>query len=173
MARSREGEKEEEHSTLRFPRPMLDDSTLDFSFSGLKTAVMVYLQSIGVYDDDPLKSPLDRTEEMSPGMLEKICREFQNAVIDVLTQKAFRAVCQEGVRDLVVVGGVAANRGLRNALIQRGELEDVRIHVPAIEYCTDNAVMIAAAGTPLLRYKRLSLEEALSMEADPGWELDS
>ncbi len=173
LARNSEGEQEEEHSVPRFPRPMLGDPTLDFSFSGLKTAVLVYLQSIGVYDDDPLKSPLDRTGEMSSELLEKICREFQNAVIDVLMQKAFRAVCQEGVRDLVVVGGVAANEGLRNALIEMGGLEDVRVHVPAIEYCTDNAVMIAAAGTPLLRQKRIFLEDTLSMEADPGWELDS
>lgn len=173
LATEGEAGPDDGYPALRFPRPMLDDPSLDFSFSGLKTAVMLHLKSIGAYDDDPAKSPLERAREMPPAKLRRICREFQQAVVDVVTEKAFRAVHQEGVRDLAVVGGVAANGSLRNALIQRGEPEGIRTHVPALEYCTDNAAMIAAAGYPILREGGLSLKDALSMDADPGWELDS
>ncbi|MFQ5692608.1 MAG: tRNA (adenosine(37)-N6)-threonylcarbamoyltransferase complex transferase subunit TsaD, partial [Nitrospinota bacterium] len=129
----------------RFPRPMLDDPGLDFSFSGLKTAVLYHMQGLGLYEDDPTVSPQERARRAPPDLLRGVCRAFQEAVVEVLVEKVFRAARREGVRDVAVVGGVAANRGLREALAERGAAEGIRVRVPSLAYCTDNAAMIAAA----------------------------
>ncbi|MFQ5912261.1 MAG: tRNA (adenosine(37)-N6)-threonylcarbamoyltransferase complex transferase subunit TsaD [Nitrospinota bacterium] len=155
----------------KFPRPMLDDPSLDFSFSGLKTAVLYYLQGLGLYEDDPRIAPQERARRVPPGLLRRICREFQEAAVEVLVEKGFRAASGEGVENLVVVGGVAANEGLRDALVRRGDAEGIRVHIPARAYCTDNAAMIAAAGFWSLQGEEPPLEEALRLDADPGWEL--
>jgi N6-L-threonylcarbamoyladenine synthase len=105
--------------------------------------------------------------------LGRICRAFQDAAVEVLVEKTFRAAGREGVDDVAVVGGVAANGGLREALVRRGREEGVRVHIPASAYCTDNAAMIAAAGHAALRAGGPPLEEALAMEAQAGWELAS
>ncbi len=157
----------------RLPRPMLDDPSLDFSFSGLKTALLYYLQALGLYEDDPTIAPQERARRVPPELLRRICREFQDAVAEVLVEKAFRAVRLERVQDVAVIGGVAANEGLREALVRRGAAEGIRVHVPALAYCTDNAAMIAAAGDWSLRQGEGSLEDALRLDADAGWELAS
>jgi len=161
--------------TPRFPRPMLNDPSFDFSFSGLKTAVLYDLKGRGLYDDDPGLSPRERAREIPPELLGRICRAFQDAAVEVLVAKTFRAAGREGVDDVAVVGGVAANGGLREAMVRRGREEGVRVHIPAPAYCTDNAAMIAAAGHSALQAGGGGppLEEALAMEAQAGWELAS
>jgi N6-L-threonylcarbamoyladenine synthase len=157
----------------QFPRPMLDDPGLDFSFSGLKTAVLYHLQNLGLYEDNPKVSPVERAREIPPETLQRICRAFQDAAVQVLVEKVFRAAEMEGVNDVAIVGGVAANRGLREAVLGRASAEGIRVHVPSPTYCTDNAAMIAAAGYPLLRAGGPPLEEAVRLDVDPGWELAS
>lgn len=113
----------------RFPRPMTDRPGLDFSFSGLKTAVRHAVVEAG--------------EPMTEALRADLARGFEEAVADTLVCKCRRALEQTGVNRLVVAGGVGANRRLREAL---GVLENVSLHFPRLEFCTDNGAMIAYAG---------------------------
>jgi N6-L-threonylcarbamoyladenine synthase len=112
---------------ISFPRPYMNKG-LDFSFSGLKTAVLVYLK----------KKPFSRKEDIAAG--------FQSAVIDVLVSKTMKAVRQEKIGRIVLAGGVAANRFLRSTLQKESKKEKVKIHLLKPDLCTDNAAMIASAG---------------------------
>jgi N6-L-threonylcarbamoyladenine synthase len=135
---------------IRLPRALRGRDDLDFSFSGLKTAVATRLAA-----------------EPSPegAALADFCASFQAAVIDVLVRKARRACRREGLHHLVVCGGVAANRGLRRALAAAAEEDGFALYVPAPVLCTDNAAMIALAGTwAILRGER----GALDLSVDPG-----
>lgn len=115
---------------FRFPRPMLKDPSLDMSFSGLKTAVL--------HEVDRLRADgsLDRVRA-------GLAASFQAAVVDVLVEKSMRACRETGARTLIVAGGVARNRALREALDNRSEEEGVRVILPPLDLCTDNAAMIA------------------------------
>jgi tRNA N6-adenosine threonylcarbamoyltransferase len=115
---------------FKLPRPMRGRG-LDFSFSGMKTAVQTILQRSGVPTGQALAD---------------LCASFQAAVIDQLLRKTRLALEERGLRQLQVAGGVAANRGLRAALGELGRELGVELFVPAPARCTDNAAMIAAAG---------------------------
>jgi N6-L-threonylcarbamoyladenine synthase len=114
-----------------FPRPMLNSDTLDFSFSGLKTAVLIRLREIGEPDAQ------QRAD---------IARGFQDSIVDVLVGKALRAVEESGLKRLVVAGGVGANRELRRRLDARADEARLEVFYPELEFCTDNGAMIALAG---------------------------
>ncbi len=120
-------------NTVHFPRPYLNRGGLDFSFSGLKTALLYYLRDL-------------RKDEAAAPDLKDLAASYQEAIVDVLIEKSFRAVRKYGVKGLSVVGGVAANSRLRERLKERAVKVGVQVVVPAISLCTDNAVMIAAAG---------------------------
>ena len=141
-------------STWKFPRPMLDRPGLDFSFSGLKTAVVVALKG----------APTD------PQTHADIALEFQNAVVETLVRKCERAVRQTGFKSLVVAGGVGANRHLRAELQQLGRRLGVEVHYPRPELCTDNAAMIAYAGCVRLMAGQ---HADLRIRAVARWPLDS
>ena len=115
---------------LRFPRPMLDRPGLEFSFSGLKTAV----------------SLAAREQPLTPGRCADIALEVQQAIVDVLVEKTRRALEQTGHGALVVSGGVSANRLLRERMDAMGRSAGARVYYPRLEFCTDNAAMIAVAG---------------------------
>lgn len=116
-------------SAHRFPRSLLEPGSLDFSFSGLKTAVR------------------HKVEQSGPGLTaEDVAACFQDAVIDVLVRKAFMACEREGIQNLVMTGGVAANGALRRAMQAEGERRGVQVFFPEPVFCTDNAAMIACAG---------------------------
>jgi tRNA N6-adenosine threonylcarbamoyltransferase len=114
-----------------FPRGMAERDNFEFSFSGLKTALLVQLEKHG--------QPKSRDE------LCDLCASFQAAIVDVLVRKSRRAVATSGLARLHVVGGVAANRGLRAAVEQAGRDDGFTVVVPPIRYCGDNAAMIGAA----------------------------
>lgn len=114
---------------FRFPRPMTDRPGLDFSFSGLKTAVLTALPA----DADP-QTRAD------------LARGFEEAVIETLTIKCARALDETGHRGLVVAGGVGANRRLRGRLAELAQHRRANLHFPRPAFCTDNAAMIAYAG---------------------------
>ncbi|MGB0910942.1 MAG: tRNA (adenosine(37)-N6)-threonylcarbamoyltransferase complex transferase subunit TsaD, partial [Nitrospirales bacterium] len=120
-------------TAVNFPRPYLNRGGLDFSFSGLKTALLYYLRDL-----KSAGKPMPSTEDLAAS--------YQEAIVDVLVEKSFRAVRQYGAKGLAVVGGVAANSRLRERLQERAKKVGVSVAVPSIALCTDNAVMIAAAG---------------------------
>ncbi len=134
---SKKGDREK----FRFTRPYLPD-TFDFSFSGLKTAVLNLVKSM---DSDDLKENIP-----------DIVASFQSTVIDVLLKKVQWALKKEGLKRLMVSGGVAANSELRNRFKELSEEMDIELHIPPPRYCTDNAVMISVAGYFYYREKMLS-----------------
>jgi N6-L-threonylcarbamoyladenine synthase len=116
---------------IRFPRAYLDKDAFDFSFSGIKTAVNRHLQT--------------HPETLEGGAAD-IAAGFQAAVVEVLTYKLVRAARQRSCAHIAVVGGVAANRGLRESVRAAAAASGLKVHIPAIDLCGDNAAMIAAVG---------------------------
>lgn len=125
---------QEGEATIDFPRAWLEGDSYDFSFSGLKSAVI-----------NKLHNAKQKGEELLP---ENIAASFQESVIDVLSTKTLNAAKEYGVKQVIVAGGVAANKGLRSALTSKFEEEsDIQLLIPPLSLCTDNAAMIAAAGS--------------------------
>ena len=137
-------------AAIHFPRPLPGREELDFSFSGLKTAVATRIASEG------------RPQELA---LPDFCASFQAAVVDVLVRKARRALVREGLHHLVVCGGVAANRGLRQAMASAASDDGFTLYIPAPILCTDNAAMIALAGTWAIAGGERG---GLDLSVDPG-----
>lgn len=135
---------------IPFPKSSLKKGSLEFSFSGLKTALLYKLQAI---DQDTLTAT---KADLAAG--------YQEAIVSVLVEKAFAAVRQTRVSALAVVGGVSANSRLRTLLQQQAQVEQIRLSIPSLHFCTDNAAMIAAAGRQALRAgRRMSMDaEALA-----------
>ena len=140
----------------KLPRPMTDRPGLDFSFSGLKTAVLTAAQGIAEQD----------WEQERP----HLAASFQAAVVDVMAIKVRRALEQTGLKTLVIAGGVGANRALRARLEQLGAKQGVEVRYPRVEFCTDNGAMIAYAGA-----QRLLAGEhgGLAVQAQPRWDMES
>jgi N6-L-threonylcarbamoyladenine synthase len=149
---------------LRLPRPMLDSGDLDFSFSGLKTAVLT-LARAAARGGSPAALPAATKAD--------IAAEFQAAVVDVLTAKALAALDATGHRQLVVAGGVGANRALRERLRHDTASRGAQVFFPALEFCTDNGAMIALAGA--LRLAAGGREDRADggFTINPRWELQA
>jgi N6-L-threonylcarbamoyladenine synthase len=131
-------------AAIGFPRPLLSDPGLDFSYSGLKTAVALEVERRGTL------SPAERAD---------VAASFEAAAVEVLVARARRALAREGLSSLAVVGGVAANRRLRHDMGEAARRDGFRVVFPPPSLCTDNAVMIAAVGALLLgRGERHGLE---------------
>ncbi len=141
-------------SAVSFPRTMLKPGSLDFSFSGLKTAVLYHVHGVG--------KTTGGLERLSEKNLDDICASFSAAVVDVLVRKTMKAVEQTGVHCVVVGGGVAANSVLRTQLAAACEDHGVSLILTPMGYCTDNAAMIAAMGYHLFRGGR---RDSLSLTA--------
>lgn len=114
-------------ASYSLPRAWLEKESLDFSFSGLKSAVMQFIKQNEQFSEKDLAA------------------SFQDAVLDVIVEKTFRAMEQKSARYLVVAGGVAANSGLRTRLHHRAKQNNITLSIPPLELCTDNAAMIASA----------------------------
>jgi N6-L-threonylcarbamoyladenine synthase len=139
---------------FRFPRPMTDRPGLDFSFSGLKTQVLLAWQSTGA----------------DPARRGDIARAFEEAATDTLALKCRRALAQTGARCLVVAGGVGANRRLRALLDAAARADGFRVAFPRPEFCTDNGAMIAFAGAQRLA---AGLHDGTGIHVFPRWDLES
>ncbi len=137
-----------------FPRPMLDRPGLELSFSGLKTAVLHAV----------------RGQAMTDALKADVARAVQEAIVDTLTAKAVRALDDTGLDALVVCGGVGANRRLRERLSQELRARGARVYYPRLEFCTDNAAMIAVAGLARLKAGE---HDDLRIAARAQWPLDS
>lgn len=149
--------QEGDPKAYRFPRSFLNDrERLDFSFSGLKTAVRYAIAGPGRPDFQHV--------ELSPQQVADMAASFQEAVVDCLVGKAFLALQQTGLETLCVGGGVAANARLRQRLTDEAAGRSIRLHIAPLKLCTDNAVMGAIA---VERYKAGRFE-ALDLDVLPG-----
>ncbi len=117
--------------TYNLPYP-LDDNTYNFSFSGIKSAVI-----------NLVHNEIQRGNKINK---EDLCTTFQNRVVTILTKKTMRAIKEYNVKTLVVAGGVSANLGLREKISEECQKENIHVSFPKLKYCTDNAAMIGAAG---------------------------
>jgi N6-L-threonylcarbamoyladenine synthase len=136
---------------FKLPRPMLHSGDLEFSFSGLKTAVLT----------------LVRQQSLDEQGKADVARAFQDAMVDVLLSKSRAALKQTGLKELVIAGGVGANRQLRTALDAAAQREAFRVHYPELALCTDNGAMVAFAGALRLQHGA----PPLSFSVRPRWEL--
>ncbi len=118
----------------RFTFPKTEMPGLDFSFSGIKTAFMYFLRNQTAADPDFIHINLA-----------DICASLQHHLVLMLTSKLEQAARQTGIKEIALAGGVSANTGLRNAVLQLADKNNWRVYIPALQYCTDNAAMIAIA----------------------------
>jgi N6-L-threonylcarbamoyladenine synthase len=137
-----------------FPRPMLHRPGFDFSFSGIKTAVLTQIKKL----EEPLEGQL----------LNNLAASFQEAVVEVLSKKTFKAAQEQGLTRIVVAGGVACNSGLRRRFAQLGSAANFDIYFPSPILCADNAAMLAVAGDYYLARGNRS---PLSLNAQSHWPL--
>ncbi len=138
---------------FNLPRPLLNSHGYDFSFSGLKTAVLTLIK---------------KQEFLTETIKENIAFEFQEAITDVLVKKSLLALENLNLDQLVVSGGVGANKQLRQKLIQQSKDKNFKVFFPALEFCTDNGAMIALAGA--LRH-HLSAKNDYMFTVNPRWRL--
>lgn len=137
----------EGEETIEFPRAWLKNS-YDFSFSGLKSAVINFIHN----------------EKQRGNVINKadIAASFQASVVEVLTEKTFEAAMQYGVKQVIIAGGVAANKGLRKAIVDKFSDSNIDVYIPPIQLCTDNAAMIGAAASILYQERQFA-----------GWDLNA
>ncbi|ALS79718.1 MULTISPECIES: tRNA (adenosine(37)-N6)-threonylcarbamoyltransferase complex transferase subunit TsaD [Planococcus] len=141
---------------ITFPRIWLEEGSYDFSFSGLKSSVLNYMHNAA-----------QRGEKVAP---EHVAAGFQNSVVEVVTGKTVRAAKEYKVRQVIAAGGVAANKGLRHSLETTFKEKGIPFYIPSLPLCTDNAAMIAAAGT--IMYEK-GLFGTMAMNGRPGMSLTS
>ena len=143
---------------VKLPRPMLHSGDLDVSFSGLKTAVMLHV----------------RNHELDAQARANIAADFQAAIVDVLVAKSLAALERSGVGNLVVAGGVGANRELRACLTAAANRKGYSVFYPAPEFCTDNGAMIAFAGALRMQHSVSPATAASrSFSVRPRWNLET
>jgi N6-L-threonylcarbamoyladenine synthase len=140
---------------VSLPRPMLHSGDLMFSFSGLKTAVLTQV----------------RNRDLSNQEKADVARGFQDAIVEVLVKKSLAAIKESGLRQLVVAGGVGANRELRRQLDAKAARRSIDVYYPELEFCTDNGAMIALAGALRLASGAVP-KPAGSFGVRPRWPLD-
>lgn len=139
---------------IAFPRAMMKNGNFDFSYSGLKTAVLNEVRNMGA----------ENTEKHLPD----ICASFQKAAVEVLVHKTIEAARTWQVRQIALAGGVAANSLLRSWMSEQAGHYNLNVAFPAMEYCTDNAAMIARAGLEYLRNEKIS---PLDLNVSPSLKL--
>jgi N6-L-threonylcarbamoyladenine synthase len=144
-------------AAFKLPRPLLHSGDLDFSFAGLKTAVMTQARKLG--------------EELSARSAD-LAASTQAAIVDVLVRKSVQALDATGLHRLVVAGGVGANRALREQLNAACQPRGVRVHYPELSLCTDNGAMIALAAAMRLQSGRSQAQWSYAFDVRPRWPLD-
>jgi len=128
---------------FHFPEPQIEG--LDFSFSGLKTSILYFLQK--QIKEDP---------EFISKNINDLCASVQHTIVGILTHKLKKASIETGIQSICIAGGVAANKGLRKGILTLAEKYKWKVHIPKMEYCTDNAAMIAMTGYHKYKAKAFS-----------------
>ncbi|RJG04366.1 tRNA (adenosine(37)-N6)-threonylcarbamoyltransferase complex transferase subunit TsaD [Noviherbaspirillum sedimenti] len=145
-------------TAYKLPRPMLHSKNLDFSFSGLKTAVLTLVK----------KHPANICEQDKAN----IARAFVDAIVEVLVAKCLDAMKQTGMKRLVIAGGVGANAQLRAALNAAAQKKRFRVFYPELQFCTDNGAMIAFAGAQRLARNPAAATRDYAFQVRPRWPLE-
>ena len=145
---------------FNFPRPMLHSKDLEFSFAGLKTAVLTQVKKLG------------GTENLEPSAKADIAASFVAAITEVITEKCIAALKTHEQQHLIVAGGVGANVQLRERLNHACELIGAKVHYPPLHLCTDNGAMIAFAGAMRLAQNPSLATSSRSFDVRPRWPLD-
>jgi N6-L-threonylcarbamoyladenine synthase len=141
--------KDGDPNAFKLPEPQIPE--LNFSFSGLKTAILYLVQ------DEIKKNPNFLDERM-----DDLCASVQSRIVSILLNKLKKAAKQTGVKDIAIAGGVSANSGLRNGLLEMGQKYNWNVFIPKFEYCTDNAAMIAIAG-----YQKFLKQDFIGQDIGP------
>lgn len=143
---------------FKLPRPMLHSGDLNFSFSGLKTAVLTVIK----------REPLNEQSRAD------LAAAIESAIVEVLIAKSLAALEQSGMQQLVVAGGVGANRKLRDKLTQQAARKGIRVFYPELEFCTDNGAMIAFAGAMRLQQAGARIKDSVlkDFSVKPRWDLE-
>lgn len=166
---------EQGQDTIHFPRPMIDSKDFDFSFSGLKTAFVNLVNQKfnldkGSFDKETQTwTQKSLEEQLTPAQLKEvknICASLEQAIVDTLVTKTIAAAQKYNVEQIIVAGGVAANRRLVNSLQVTADSLKIKLNVPAPEFCTDNGAMIAAAA-----FFIDPITDPLSIQANPNLSL--
>jgi len=147
------------------PKPMLHSGDLDFSFSGLKTAV---LNQVKKFEEKKVSDPTEVAQFHAD-----LARSFVDAIVAVLVSKSEKALKQTGCQHLVLAGGVGANLQLRGALNEKATRQGFEVHYPPLELCTDNGVMIAFAGALRMLAKNNGSTTSGAFDIKPRWDLQS
>jgi N6-L-threonylcarbamoyladenine synthase len=150
---------------FKLPRPLLHSDNLDFSFAGLKTAVMVQAKKLAALQGCAV-------EALPSAVLADLAASTQAAIVEVLVKKSMAALKATGLKRLVVAGGVGANRSLREQLNRACAQRGVRVHYPELHLCTDNGAMIAMAAAMRLQSGIQAANEVYAFDVKPRWPLD-
>lgn len=145
-------------NVYQLPRPMLHSKNFDFSFSGLKTAVLTQVKNF----------PINHCEQDKANL----ARGFVDAIVDVLVTKCMNALKHTGMKRLVIAGGVGANQQLRAALNAATAKQRSQVYYPELEFCTDNGAMIAFAGALRLQQYPAAAKRDYAFSVRPRWPLD-
>ncbi len=160
--------KEGKPDRFKFPEPQIPG--LNFSFSGLKTSILYFLQNAGkslVYKEEFLANETERQQFIRENLAD-ICASIQNRIVSILLNKLKKAAAETGIKDICLAGGVSANSGLRRAFDEMGQKNKWNTFIPAFQYCTDNAAMIAITG--FYKYKAGQLADlSVSATARAEW----
>jgi len=144
----------------QFPRPMIKaKNNMDFSFSGLKTALMYKIRQ------------LNKAQMLTDQTKADLAHAYEEAIVDSLIHKTYTAIELTGIKSVVVAGGVGANQNLRQNMKLKLTKQDVQVTYPRIEFCTDNAAMIALVG--LFRYQKGIENVNYQIEVSPRWSIDN
>jgi N6-L-threonylcarbamoyladenine synthase len=147
------------------PKPMLHSGDLDFSFSGLKTAVLNQVKKFA-------EKKIDDATEIAQFQAD-LARSFVDSIVAVLVSKSEKALKQSGCKHLVLAGGVGANMQLRNALNDKASKNGFEVHYPPLELCTDNGVMIAFTGALRMLAQNNGSTTSGAFDIKPRWDLQS
>ena len=153
-------------AAFKLPRPLLNQPNLDFSFAGLKTAVMVQAKRLATEQGAAVAA-------LPAQVLADLAASTQAAIVEVLVKKSLAALAQTGLDRLVVAGGVGANRPLRAQLSEACQRRGVRVHYPELHLCTDNGAMIAMAAAMRLQSGVQTASPVYAFDVKPRWPLDA
>lgn len=155
-------------SRFALPRPMLHSRDFNFSFSGLKTAVLTTAMKLAGTQD------ARESFQLNPQDMADLAASFQAAIVDVLVRKSLRAIEHTGHKRLVVAGGVGANQLLRQSLLEQAAVKGIEVFFPELNLCTDNGAMIALAGALKLQHTPTLLDShSYRITTRPRWPMST